>query len=83
MTENDSKEPARPVKPARRFVLKRGWVMTRRQLIEATSASQATFDRWREKGLTPLDTGTKEAMFLTDDVIDLWLTRKPRKGPPS
>jgi hypothetical protein len=59
--------------PSRLYALRRGEVMTRRQLIAATGASKATFAKWLAAGLRPLAAGIKQELFLTDEVIETWI----------
>lgn len=81
MTENDSTDGARPVKRNSGPVLRTGEVLTRRQLMKDCRASRETFERWRAKGLEPLETYTKDDLYSTDEVIAIWKIRdKPKKG---
>lgn len=58
-------------------VLIRGEVVTTSVLMLRTGASRATVQKWKEAGLQPLNTGTREEMYLSDDIIDVW-RRRPK-----
>lgn len=64
--------------PESTFVLRRGEVVTRKQLLARSGASRAAFDGWRARGLEPLETGTKEELYSTDEVIEVWQRRTPK-----
>lgn len=82
MTENDSMDAARPVKPEivkPTPVMVRGEVYSRQELI-AAGFDKRRIAEWKKSGLVPMSWGTSEDFFLADDIIDLGRTTPKRKG---
>lgn len=72
-------EAARPVKPESGPTMVRGAVYSTTQLAEM-GIGPNTIAAWkRERGLIPLDWGTKADFFLSDDIIDMG-RKRPGKG---
>ena len=68
MNESEAEENARGgMYP----VLRRGEVLSRRQLMESFGVGKETFAKWLAAGLVPLMTWTKEDFYLTDEVIEI------------
>jgi hypothetical protein len=63
-------------------VLRRGEVLTRSQLLARCGTTKKTLRKWIDAGLQPLATSTKDDLFLTDEVIEVWINLRLVTPPP-
>jgi hypothetical protein len=65
-------------KPIGRSVLRRGEMLTRKQLIARMRISPATLKKWEEDGLPVYGEGMEEYVYISDDIFDFLRTRPIR-----
>jgi len=76
MSDDDDNDSARDGK-SDRPLMERGQLYTRSAVLRRLPISKQTFERWVRDGLRPRLYGTKEQLFLSDDIFD---HREPDSG---
>lgn len=65
-------------KPVGRYILRRGEMLTRQQLIARMHIGTGTLSAWEDAGLPSYGDGMSEKVYISDDLFDFLRTRPVR-----